>query len=212
MATTRQKTDKKTAKAPADPIAAAELSIARRLGVLISRTGFSAEQGQIWTVLLLAPQPMSAAEIGRALGLTPAATKKYLAEMEHWGSARVVHRADADLYSAETNVFAIATRVVREREEPEVDALINELQQAARAIREHGRETTLNRATLDYKVQRLGQVEEIVFVTKIIFDITLAATQLDADRLKKVRDLVKSLAEGVTGVIERFKPSLFKRR
>jgi HTH-type transcriptional regulator, glycine betaine synthesis regulator len=80
--------------------------------------GFKGSMGRIWTLLYLSPRPMSADEIKDRTGLSAGAVSMAVSEMLQWG---ILERAPvaADRkkhYQAETDVWALVRRIVRDRE------------------------------------------------------------------------------------------------
>jgi DNA-binding transcriptional regulator GbsR (MarR family) len=74
--------------------------------------------GKVWTVLYLFQEPMSAEEIVERTGLSAGSVSMTLNDLQLWG---VVHRVRQDgerrrLYAAETDIWAMVTRVFKDRE------------------------------------------------------------------------------------------------
>jgi HTH-type transcriptional regulator, glycine betaine synthesis regulator len=91
---------------------------AETMGELISFWGFKASMGRIWTLLYLSPLPLPADEIAERTGLSGGAVSMALQDLKQWG---IVARASAPgkrkrHYEAETDVWAIVRRIIRERE------------------------------------------------------------------------------------------------
>ena len=80
--------------------------------------GFKRAMGRIWAHLYMCPKPSPAAEIAEGLQMSAGAVSMTLAELTKWG---VVKRSwvpgdRRDFYEAETSVWKLVSRVVRERE------------------------------------------------------------------------------------------------
>jgi DNA-binding transcriptional regulator GbsR (MarR family) len=74
--------------------------------------------GRMWALLYTEPKPMPAAEIGEALQMSAGAVSMTLADLGKWG---VVRRSwipgdRRDFFEAETSIWKLVSRVVRERE------------------------------------------------------------------------------------------------
>ncbi len=85
---------------------------------LIGFWGFKGSMGRIWTLLYLSRRPMSADEIGDRTGLSSGAVSMAVSEMLQWG---IVERAPLPPdrrkhYQAETDVWELVRRIVRDRE------------------------------------------------------------------------------------------------
>jgi DNA-binding transcriptional regulator GbsR (MarR family) len=107
-----------------DPVAAARAiddSIriaAETIGELMEFWNFKPSMGKVWTVLYLCQDPMSAEEIVERTGLSAGSVSMTLSDLQLWG---VVHRVRQDgerrrLYAAETDIWAMVTRVFKDRE------------------------------------------------------------------------------------------------
>ncbi|MEY3214691.1 MAG: hypothetical protein RIT28_5172 [Pseudomonadota bacterium] len=107
-----------------DPVAAARAiddSIriaAETIGELMEFWNFKPSMGKVWTVLYLCQEPMSAEEIVERTGLSAGSVSMTLNDLQLWG---VVHRVRQDgerrrLYAAETDIWAMVTRVFKDRE------------------------------------------------------------------------------------------------
>lgn len=108
------------------------------MGELIAFWGFKQSMGRIWTLLYLSPRAMPADEIQQRTGLSAGAVSMALAELQQWG---IVDRAPSGgerkrLYRAETDVWGIVRRVVRERELRLVGRSVERFGEAVRALRE----------------------------------------------------------------------------
>ena len=68
-----------------DDIRAAELRVAEVIGGLMEFWGFKAVMGRLWTFLYLAPEPLSAAELGERLQASTGAVSMALADLQQWG-------------------------------------------------------------------------------------------------------------------------------
>lgn len=88
------------------------------MGELVAFWGFKASTGKIWTHLFLSPEPLTADEIADATGLSTGAVSIGLHELMKWGVAarQPMPQARKRHYRAETDVWGIVRRVVRERE------------------------------------------------------------------------------------------------
>lgn len=111
---------------------------AETIGDLMVFWGFKRSMGVLWTVLYLHRRPMSQDELVEATGLSSGMVSMTLGELEGWG---VVHRQPLPrdrrrFYVAETDVRAMITRVLRQRELRKVRNAIDHLERAASTLRE----------------------------------------------------------------------------
>jgi len=98
--------------------AAPELAVAEAIGRLMHFWGFKRPMGRVWAVLYLHPQPLTAPDLAQCLKMSAGAISMALAELEKWGA---VHRSwlpgdRRDFFSAETDIWQLVQRVMRERE------------------------------------------------------------------------------------------------
>jgi DNA-binding transcriptional regulator GbsR (MarR family) len=91
--------------------------VADTMAELIAFWGFKASTGRIWALLFLSSEPLPADIIADRLSLSAGAVSMGLAELGQWG---IVERAPSPerkkVYRAETDVWGMVKRVVRERE------------------------------------------------------------------------------------------------
>lgn len=105
------------------PLEEAKLQVAEQLGALMEFWGFKRALGRIWAVLYLSDHPLTAAELGEQLELSPSAISLAITELRRWG---VVHEdislstrtRRAQTYRAERDVWSMVNNVFRQRELP----------------------------------------------------------------------------------------------
>ncbi len=80
--------------------------------------GFKRIMGRTWTLLYLADAPLSAAELGDALQVSPGSVSMTVSELLKWGVVKKtwVPGDRRDFYLPETSVWKMVSRVIRERE------------------------------------------------------------------------------------------------
>jgi HTH-type transcriptional regulator, glycine betaine synthesis regulator len=96
----------------------AVLQVADAVGALIESWGFKRNMGRMWTVMYLEAHPLNAADLGDRLGLSTGSVSMLLTELQEWG---VVKKAwvvgeRREHYEAETSIWKVVSRVLRERE------------------------------------------------------------------------------------------------
>ena len=91
---------------------------AETMGELMAFWGFKASMGRIWTLLYLSSAPLPADLIAIRTRLSAGAVSMALAELQQWGIAeRAMLPAERKRhYRAETDVWRIVRRIIRERE------------------------------------------------------------------------------------------------
>jgi len=96
----------------------AELRVADTVGALMEFWGFKRALGRLWTLLYLSPDPLGAADIAERLQMSAGAISMGLAELQKWGAVHKAWRPGErrDFFQAETSIWKMITRVLRERE------------------------------------------------------------------------------------------------
>lgn len=96
----------------------AELVVADAIGKLMHFWGFKRPMGRIWTLLYLSKDPLTAADLGERLQMSSGAISMALTELEKWGAITRtwVPGERRDFFTAETSVWTMVRRVLRERE------------------------------------------------------------------------------------------------
>jgi HTH-type transcriptional regulator, glycine betaine synthesis regulator len=94
------------------------LQVAESVGALMEGWGFKRNMGRIWTLLYLEPKPLSAPDIGERLALSAGAVSMLLAELIQWGVCKKAWMIGErrEHYEAETSIWKMVSRVLRERE------------------------------------------------------------------------------------------------
>jgi DNA-binding transcriptional regulator GbsR (MarR family) len=101
-----------------DSIAEIEQRVAEVIGRLMEYWGFKAVMGRLWTFLYLSSEPLSAAALGDRLAMSTGSISMAVADLQKWGVIRKTWRPGErkDFYEAETSIWKMVTRVIRERE------------------------------------------------------------------------------------------------
>src|SRR6476619_6269176 len=91
---------------------------AETMGELMAFWGFKASMGRIWTLLYLSPEALPADVIAERTQLSAGAVSMALAELQQWGivDRAVQHGERKRHFKAETDVWGIVRRIIRERE------------------------------------------------------------------------------------------------
>ncbi|MBI3725856.1 GntR family transcriptional regulator, partial [bacterium] len=104
------------------------------IGELVEFWGFRRIMGRIWTSLFLGEEPLSAKDLAAQLKVSVSLVSTTLNELLQWGVVRRAPRpgSRADLYEAETQLWKMLSKVLKERETFRLEAAIERLA-AARA-------------------------------------------------------------------------------
>jgi DNA-binding transcriptional regulator GbsR (MarR family) len=96
----------------------AVMKVADAVGALIESWGFKRNMGRLWAVLYLESRPLHAADLCDRLGLSTGAVSMLLTEMLEWGAVKKawVVGERREHFEAETSIWKMVSRVLRERE------------------------------------------------------------------------------------------------
>lgn len=95
-----------------------ELRVVETIGEFIKFWGFSKHHGRIWALLYISEDPLNARDIQSILEMSAGLVSMSIKELLHWDViVKVwVHGDRKDYYRANTDVWHMITRVMRERE------------------------------------------------------------------------------------------------
>ena len=100
-------------------------------GVLGSQWGINRTMAQIHALLLVSPDPLSADDIMEQLKISRGNTNMNVRELMDWGIVEKVLKPGErkEFFSAEKDIWTVATRIIKERKRREVEPIINALGQ-----------------------------------------------------------------------------------
>src|SRR4051812_2829826 len=155
------------AAAPTPPMEAASREqdllheVADAVGALMEFWGFKRVMGRVWALLSLRDDALSAAELCDQLSISSGAASMALAELEHWAVVRRIRRQGdrREYFEAETDIWKMISRVLRERELAQIDRALEVFERARNRLR------TLplpgERSRLDAIAERLGKLADL---------------------------------------------------
>src|SRR5512134_904236 len=116
----------RTASSRPSALQRADLAAADAVGALMELWGFRRQLGRVWAVLFLADRPLAAPELCARLEISTGLLSMSLAELRHWGVVRPVEVPGdrKEHFEAETNVWKLVSRVLREREKRAVEGAL----------------------------------------------------------------------------------------
>jgi HTH-type transcriptional regulator, glycine betaine synthesis regulator len=114
-----------------------DLAVADAVGALMELWGFRRQLGRIWAVLFLCDRPLAAPELCDRLQISTGLLSMSLAELRRWGVVRSVDVPGdrKEHFEAETNVWKLVARVLREREKAAVEGALATFEKALRDVR-----------------------------------------------------------------------------
>jgi DNA-binding transcriptional regulator GbsR (MarR family) len=189
-----------TAPAPRSPprtaqtsyaLAQADLAVADAVGALMELWGFRRQLGRVWAVLFLSERPLCAPDLCDRLQISTGLLSMSLAELRRWGVVRPVEVAGdrKEHYEAETNVWKLVTRVLREREMEAVRGALATFDRALSEIR--GALADLDpavKAQARFKARRLEQLVELSRAALNVLRILVDSARADVGPLKALSE------------------------
>ena len=161
----------------------ARLRVADMVGELMEFWGFKRAMGRVWALLYTSPRALPAAEIGDGLQMSAGAVSMTLAELTKWG---VVKRSwvpgdRRDFYEAETSVWKLVSRVVRERELALVREAKERFLDADRALAAaaHGGSTD-DKKRRAFERERVGQLRSLAETGEKLLSALVAGEAISA--------------------------------
>ena len=176
-----------------DPTAeAAVMRVADAVGALIEHWGFKRNMGRVWAVLYLEQAPLSAADLGERLSLSSGAMSMLLAELGQWGVVRKawVPGERRDFYEAETSIWKMVSRVLRDRELRWIRDALEQFAAADDSLANHPKDRGARFAGIASRVNGLTQVAR---VGAHLIEAILSGESVDALPLKTVGELARSV-------------------
>jgi|ERR1700686_2350090 HTH-type transcriptional regulator, glycine betaine synthesis regulator len=113
--------------------------VADAVGALMEFWGFKRVMGRVWTTLYLGDDPLSAAELCERLEISTGAASMTLTELERWGVVRRSRKPGdrREYFEAETDIWKMVSRVLRERELVQVERALAVFDRARAGLNQH---------------------------------------------------------------------------
>ncbi|HSN90403.1 MAG TPA: ArsR family transcriptional regulator, partial [Anaeromyxobacteraceae bacterium] len=104
----------------------ADRAVADAVGALMELWGFRRQLGRVWAVLFLSDRPLAAPELCDRLEISTGLLSMSLGELRRWSVVRSVEVPGdrKEHFEAETNVWRMISRVLREREQRAVQEVL----------------------------------------------------------------------------------------
>ena len=177
---------------PPDAPASAELWESERIvsdaiGKLMVLWGFKRNMGRVWTLLFLSNEPLTAYVLRERLQLSAGAISMTLNELARWGVVHKVWRQGDrhDYYEAESSLWKMISRVLRERELAEVVLAIEAFEDALAALKR--REDASQQPRMQVQYGRIQQLLELARLGRSTLDALIDSARLDASWLPRFR-------------------------
>jgi HTH-type transcriptional regulator, glycine betaine synthesis regulator len=170
-----------------------ERIVSDAIGRLMVLWGFKRNMGRVWTLLYLSNEPLTAFELRERLQLSAGAISMTLNELARWGVVHKVFRQGDrhDYYEAESSLWKMISRVLRERELSEVDHTIEALEDALSGLKRrsvaHTGRTSKDAQRSETQQQRIEQLLELARLGRSMLDALINHARMDASWLPRFR-------------------------
>lgn len=164
-----------------------ERIVSDAIGRLMVLWGFKRNMGRVWTLLYLSNQPLTALVLQKRLRLSAGAISMTLNELARWGVVRKVWREGDrhDYYEAESSLWKMISRVLRERELAEVVGAIEAFEDALAALKRREQRATEPRIRIQR--ERIEQLLELARLGRSALDALISNARMDASWLPRFR-------------------------
>jgi DNA-binding transcriptional regulator GbsR (MarR family) len=164
-----------------------ERIVSDAIGRLMVLWGFKRNMGRVWTLLYLSDEPLAAHVLRERLQLSAGAVSMTLNELARWGVVRKVWRQGDrhDYYEAESSLWKMISRVLRERERAEIVWAIEAFEDALATLKR--REDPGAAARMSIQRERIEQLLELARLGRSMLDALIDNARMDASWLPRFR-------------------------
>ena len=165
-----------------------EVVVAEAVGRLMAFWGFKRNMGRVWSVLYLSDRPLAARHLKEGLGASVGTVSMTLTELQRWGVVRQVWQkgARSRLYEAETDLWKMITRVLRERERTEVELALQEFDGALEHARQRSKSRDpAERARAKVQQQRITALIKLARFGRSLLDAVVTTGRVDLSPLAR---------------------------
>lgn len=173
-----------------------ETEVVEAVGRLIEFWGFKRALGRVWALLYLAPEPLSAADIGERLSMSAGAVSMALSELQVWGVVSRAHRPGdrKEYFGAEEDIWKMVTRVLSDRELREIESAYETFSRAEQTLRQQGGEAKHQAAHersggLEFQRSRVAHLRKVTASGKTLLQGLILTSKLDASPLRLLGNL-----------------------
>lgn len=164
-----------------------ELRVIETIGDFIKFWGFSKHHGRIWALLYLSEEPLSSPDIQQFLDMSAGLVSMSLKELQHWDVIiKVWVQGDRkDYYTANTDVWHMITRVMREREYHLIESSKRELDDALGDLETTEPTEELTAEHIEYMKPRVEALVELSESFASFLNTLLNQAEANLEDLKK---------------------------
>ena len=159
--------------------------VADAVGALMEFWGFKRLMGRVWTLLYLRDEPLAAAELCDQLGISTGAASMTLSELEHWGVVKRSRKLGdrREYFEAETDIWKMVARVLRERELTQVERALEVFDRAREQLSRGA--APGERGRLEAIAERIGKLSELAKLGRGLLSALVQQGKVDAGALMK---------------------------
>jgi DNA-binding transcriptional regulator GbsR (MarR family) len=166
-----------------------ELLVSDAIGRAMHFWGFRRNMGRVWAVLFLSSEPLSAEDLRAGLELSSGAVSMTLSELFRWGVIRKIEISGdrRDFYEAEVHLWSMVSRVLGQREQGEIVAVIDALTDAVRQLENVRRSSSddATRARADLQRERISRLLDLARLGHSLLQALVATGKVDAAPLAR---------------------------
>lgn len=155
-------------------------------GEMGSRWGINRTVGQMYALLVLSAEPLTADQIAERLGFSRSNVSMGLKELQSWELVKLQHIPGdrKEYYSAPADIWEIAKTLMEQRRKREIDPTLSTLRDLLM--------TTPSGAEEQYAQQRMQDMHDLI---EMLTKWTTEIQRLDAARLQKLMTLGNNLSK-----------------
>jgi DNA-binding transcriptional regulator GbsR (MarR family) len=168
-----------------------DLAVADAVGALMELWGFRRQLGRIWAVLFLSDRALAAPELCDRLQISTGLLSMSLAELRKWGVVRSVEIPGdrKEHFEAETNVWRLITRVLREREKRAVEDALGTFERALADVRAALADVDpAVKALARFKVRRLEVLADLSRAALGVLRVLVDSARADVGPIKALSE------------------------
>lgn len=182
----------RSAPAGSHALSRAELGVADAVGSIMEFWGFRRQLGRVWTVLFLSDRPLAAPELCDRLHISTGLLSMSLGELRRWGVVRpvTVPGDRKEHFEAETHVWRMVARVLREREKVAVEGALATFERAISELRAAAAADVdpAVKAAARFKLKRIEHLADLSRSALNLLRILIDSARVDAGPIKAISD------------------------
>jgi HTH-type transcriptional regulator, glycine betaine synthesis regulator len=166
-------------------------AVADAVGALMELWGFRRQLGRIWAVLFLSDRPLAAPALCDRLQISTGLLSMSLSELRRWGVVRSVEVPGdrKEHFEAETNVWKMVARVLREREKRAVEDALATFERAHAQLRAALADVDpAVKAQARFKTKRLEVLADLSRAALGMLKLLVDATRVDVGPIKALSE------------------------